>query len=245
MPDALALLLSLQLLQNAGSAGAGCVCTEQKWCSPVATPPPAKEIFAFALAGGGAEMPAETTTQQWPRFNWDLVTTVAWDIGANETVCFAHSKGVRVVIPASGPFALYGGANTKAFVNLMLNSTARKQWLAMQLASVAEYGADGMVFDIEGAEQVLNKTAAAMASLLHELKTEGKKTNPHFGISFTTPVYVGQAYISSTWHHNAGTGYDWASLKKVVDFFIPMACKTNTIVPMLSRSVRVTSMALS
>lgn len=111
------LLTPLQYVQGnapivtagAHAAAAACACTEQKWCSPIATPLPQKEIFAFALAGGGANMPTEPTKQQWPRFNWDLVTTIAWDIGANETVCFAHSRGVRVVIPASGPFALYGG----------------------------------------------------------------------------------------------------------------------------------------
>lgn len=105
----------------------------------------------------------------------------------------------------------------------MLNGTARREWLVTQLASVERYGADGVVFDIEGAEQVPNKTAEAMASLLAELKSEGKRSNPYFGISFTTPVYIGQAYISSTWHNNGGTGYDWARLKAVVDFFIPMA----------------------
>ena len=78
-------------------------------------------------------MPAETTAQQWTAFNWDLVTTVAWDIGANETVCYAHQRGVRVVIPASGPFALYGGANIPAYLSLLLNASARTEWVTAQV----------------------------------------------------------------------------------------------------------------
>lgn len=38
------------------AASTGCVCTEQKWCSPVTVPPPTHEIYAFALAGGGVPM---------------------------------------------------------------------------------------------------------------------------------------------------------------------------------------------
>ena len=97
LPALLWLLFAMGSVASVG--GVGCTCAEQNWCSPLATPPPAHEIYAFAVAGGGAEMPAETTTQQWPAFNWDLVTTVAWSIGANETVCFAHERGVRVGKP--------------------------------------------------------------------------------------------------------------------------------------------------
>ena len=76
-----------------------CRCaSSQEWCSPLSTPPPEHEIYAFAVAnyageaggaGGVEPSAAATTTQQWPHFNWDIVTTVAWDVGANETVCFA------------------------------------------------------------------------------------------------------------------------------------------------------------
>jgi hypothetical protein len=133
-----------------------CSCAEQKWCSPLSTPPPEHEIYAFAVtnyagmaggAGGVEPSAAATTTQQWPHFNWDLVTTVAWDIGANETVCYAHQHGVRVVIPAAGPFGLYGGAETGAYLELLLSPANRTLWVAETLASVAAAGADGVVFE--------------------------------------------------------------------------------------------------
>jgi hypothetical protein len=89
--------------------------------------------------------------------------------------------------------------------------------LPTRLNPLAERTCFSQVFDIEGAETVPNKTAAALTSLLSELRTKAQAVNPHFQISFTTPLYVGQAYIDKD-----GIGYHWAGLQKVVDFFIPM-----------------------
>ena len=89
----------LLLLALCGTATDGaCVCQEQHLCNPLTTPPPAKEVYAFALQGR-AGLPNSTVADQWRSFRWDLVTSVAWDVGANETVCWAHKHGVRVIIP--------------------------------------------------------------------------------------------------------------------------------------------------
>ena len=87
-----------------------------------------------------------------------------------------------------------------------------------QLALVAEAGADGVVFDVEGAEDISNKSAAKfLTALVSELRAAGQRANPHFHISFTTPIYVGQDVLPN--------GYDFRALSSVVDFFIPMGCE--------------------
>lgn len=55
-------------------------------------------------------------------------------------------------------------------------------------------------FDIEGNEEVHNKSAAAaLTTMLVALRAEGEKTNPHFQISFCTPVYPTQPQVRSSW----------------------------------------------
>ena len=96
-----------------------------------------------------------------------------------------------------------------------------------QLALVAEAGADGVVFDVEGAEDISNRSAAKfLTALVSELRTAGQRTNPHFHISFTTPIYVGQDVLPN--------GYDFRALSRVVDFFIPMGCESPSPSPAFS-----------
>ena len=212
----------LLLLALCGTAADGaCVCQEQHLCNPLTTPPPAKEVYAFALQGR-AGLPNSTVADQWRSFRWDLVTSVAWDVGANETVCWAHKHGVRVIIPVGAglPTALYGPtATADTYYAVISNRTARREWVDNQLALVAEAGADGVVFDVEGAEDISNKSAAKfLTALVSELRAAGHRANPHFHISFTTPIYVGQDVLPN--------GYDFRALSKVVDFFVPMGCES-------------------
>ena len=65
-----------------------CVCKEQQFCKPLATPPPSREVFPFVVG---------STTSDWYTFRWDLITTASWGIGGNETICHAHKHGARVV----------------------------------------------------------------------------------------------------------------------------------------------------
>ena len=55
---------------------------------------------------------------------------------------------------------------------------------------VAATGADGVVFDIEGAEQVPNKTAASLTSLLAELRAKATLANANRSAASPSPVVV-------------------------------------------------------
>eukprot|EP01051_Picozoa_sp_SAG22_P011922 SAG22_NODE_1190_length_5206_cov_1.878990_4_plen_127_part_00 len=69
-----------------------CACKEQQYCQPLKTAPADQEVFPFVVGSNATD---------WYNFRWDLVTTAGWSIGANETVCYAHKQGARVVT-ASG-----------------------------------------------------------------------------------------------------------------------------------------------
>ena len=104
-------------------------------------------------------------------------------------------------------------------------------------------GADGVNFDIEGAEAVLldghyetytfpigggqtqtintTRTADGLTALLKELRTEGRKRiSPHFQISFCYPVYPAQPQLA--------VAYDIAAISEVIDFFVPMGCEQHS-----------------
>ena len=124
----------------------------------------------------------------------DLITTAAWAIGENETICYAHKHGARVVTAYA--MGLYGGGSAhETYLQLMFNKTARAAWIQTEVAKLNDLGADGITFDIEGNEAVKNFTADALTDFLTELRAEAEKTNAHFQLSFETPVYPAQPQL--------------------------------------------------
>ena len=115
---------------------------------------------------------------------------------------------------------LYGGGSAhETYLQLMFNKTARAAWIQTEVAKLNDLGADGITFDIEGNEAVKNFTADALTDFLTELRAEAEKTNPHFQLSFETPVYPGQPQLV---HAN-----NWSAMIKPngpVDFYVPMGC---------------------
>jgi hypothetical protein len=190
-----------------------CICAEQRYCSPLDTPPAEHEIFPFVIPSG---LKTDNLTRDWFKtFRWDLVTTASWTIGANETICHAHAHGARVV----AAFSLAVGANvgdSGAYMQLLYNKTARAAWIAGAVGAIDRLGADGITFDIEGGEGVPNNTATALTSFLSDVRAAGKVANPHFQLSFETPIYMGQPVCS---HAN-----DWAAMIRPnggpVDFYV-------------------------
>ena len=83
----------LVLAVSSGSAAASpssCPCQDTSLCEPVKGQPK-KEVFGFV-----------TSKTNWPGYNWTLLTTVALFTEMNDSLlCYAHSKGVRVVLSAS------------------------------------------------------------------------------------------------------------------------------------------------
>ena len=235
-------ILPLAVIAIAATSNAACVCKEQQYCTPLQvrariaqgshmayeymykssrsnrilspplrqTPYPDHEIFPYVITGPGGNM-----TYDWYQFRWDLITTAAWSIGQNETICYAHKRGARAVRAWS--LGLYSGVSARAKYTAMLaNATARAAWVQARVAEMQ--GADGISIDIEGAETCPG-TAAGLTLLMQELRAAGTEYNPQFQISFATPVYVGQPQLSK--------GYDWQALAQVVDWFIPMGYDMN------------------
>jgi hypothetical protein len=92
------------------------------------------------------------------------------------------------------------------YMQLLFNQTARKEWIEHTIGTINRLGADGINFDIEGNEGILNTTKHELTSFLTDLRAEGEKTNPHFQLSFESPVYMGQPICA---HAN-----DWAGMIK-------------------------------
>lgn len=75
-----------------GQTISSCPCEDPSLCEPIKGSPK-KEIFGFVRS-----------QTNWPSYNWSLLTTVALFTDMNNSMlCHAHSKGVRVVLPASYP----------------------------------------------------------------------------------------------------------------------------------------------
>ena len=63
-----------------------------------------------------------------------MITTAAWAIGENETICYAHKHGARVVTAYA--MGLYGGGNAhETYLQLMFNKTARAASIIFTAAS--------------------------------------------------------------------------------------------------------------
>ena len=102
-------------------------------------------------------------------------------------------------------------------------ATARATWVAATVADINLLGADGINFgalqrshphsrftnnppvitsDIEGAEGLPNRTGPALTHLLTEMRQAGEVQNPHFQISFCSPIYMAQPICehANEWH---------------------------------------------
>ena len=73
-----------------GLVASSCPCSVPSLCEPIKGVRD-KEVLGFV-----------TSETNWPGYNWTLLTTVALFTGMNDTLlCYAHSKGVRVVLSAN------------------------------------------------------------------------------------------------------------------------------------------------
>ncbi|KAH8051599.1 hypothetical protein JL720_15085 [Aureococcus anophagefferens] len=123
-----------------------CPCKDKALCELQAAPRFEKELFAFHVAGEGYNM------QQWRRYDWSRLTTVAlWEFldSSAELYCYAKSKRVPVVVPASPEVAVYGGTN----------ESAKAAWTAGVAENVRRYFADGVNMDTEDAIAPGNRTS--------------------------------------------------------------------------------------
>lgn len=85
-------LLSLLCVECYAAAAPSCPCSDPSLCNPISGTPD-KEIVASV-----------TSQDNWPHYNWSLLTTVALFTDFNDSLlCHAHSMGVRVVLHGAYP----------------------------------------------------------------------------------------------------------------------------------------------
>lgn len=155
----LSLAVSLSTAPRSTPKPPPCTCAEQQYCKPLITPPSEWEIYPFVIPSGpvGAQPSgvADNLTADWFEiFRWDLITTASWVIGANETICHAHKYGARVVVAAGlGPGPGAAGQHN-GYLDLLFNQTAQAAWIAEKVETINLLGADGINFDVEGAESL-------------------------------------------------------------------------------------------
>ncbi|XP_070259494.1 di-N-acetylchitobiase [Myotis yumanensis] len=121
----LLLLLLWPLLQPLGSA-ASCPCQDPAQCQPIRNRPNF-EVFVFDVGG-----------KTWKSYDWSQITTVAlFGKYDSELMCYAHSKGARVV--------LKGDVSLKDIINPHF----RTSWIAQQVNLAKTQHMDGINIDIE------------------------------------------------------------------------------------------------
>ena len=122
----------------------------------------------------------------------------AWN---SSLLCFAHSKGVRVVTSAAYP------------VSDLENATQRSVWVQQQLTTVKENFADGINVDIEEPIDGTSQ-AALLTQLMSELYSTFKTADSDYQVTFDV-----------AWSPNCTDGrcYQYDQLAKFTDFLVIMA----------------------
>nr|KAF6377669.1 chitobiase [Myotis myotis] len=121
----LLLLLLWPLLRPLGAA-ASCPCQDPALCQPIRNHSNF-EVFVFDVGG-----------KTWKSYDWSQITTVAlFGKYDSELMCYAHSKGARVV--------LKGDVSLKDIINPHF----RTSWIAQQVNLAKTQYMDGINIDIE------------------------------------------------------------------------------------------------
>jgi len=150
--------VSMALLDPMAKYPGECPCKNKTLCDIIKQPRFDKELFVFHVAGEFEYF------DQWRQYDWSRLTTIAvWEFLDNsaELLCYAKSRGVRIVIPASPKVGVYGGSN----------ETAKVAWTKGVAADVARYFADGANMDTEDAIAPQNKTSRdGLTNMVYRLR---------------------------------------------------------------------------
>ena len=162
-----AVLVAL-LISPAAAATTVCPCANASHCAPIVGRRE-REVFAYCVG-----------CAQWRHYDWDRITTLAvsdhyfspWD---NELMCYAHSRGVRVVLWTP---RVMGGAGQNQ-VGKITNATARREWVAFTMRRVTQWHLDGVNVDFEDKNtNASNAVSTSLTALLGELRTALDATRP-------------------------------------------------------------------
>ncbi|XP_007524796.2 di-N-acetylchitobiase [Erinaceus europaeus] len=141
----LARLLPWLLLAVQGLAQADCPCGKPELCRPIRHRPDF-EVFVFDVG-----------QKTWKSYDWSQITTVAvFGKYDSELMCYAHSKGARVV--------LKGDVSLKDIVD----PTFRASWIAQKVKLAKTQYMDGINIDIEQEVNYSSPEYDALTALVKE-----------------------------------------------------------------------------
>ncbi|XP_012516582.1 PREDICTED: di-N-acetylchitobiase isoform X1 [Propithecus coquereli] len=138
-------LALLALLTLPLAAGADCPCPEPELCRPIRHRPDF-EVFVFDVG-----------QKTWKSYDWSQITTVAiFGKYDSELMCYAHSRGARVV--------LKGDVSLKDIID----PTFRASWIAQKLDLAKTQYMDGINIDIEQEVDCSSPEYDALTALVKE-----------------------------------------------------------------------------
>ncbi|XP_064519996.1 di-N-acetylchitobiase isoform X2 [Pseudopipra pipra] len=137
-------LLPLGLLQLLGGPVGACPCRDPRLCRPV-TGTRSPEVFVFDVG-----------KEAWKFYDWSKITTVAaFGKYDPELVCYAHSKGSRIVLKGDVP------------LKEIVDPAKRAAWISHQVDLAKNQYMDGINIDIE---QEVNETSPEYYALTELVK---------------------------------------------------------------------------
>lgn len=137
------------------------------------------------------------------KYNWSEITTLAMFTDFNSSLmCYAHSKGVRVVVSGSFP------------TSELSNVSKWKAWIRFQLTKVQDLYADGINIDIEGPANNSANQSSLLTQLVQEASFVFKNANKDYQVTFDV-----------AWSPNCidGRCYQAKEIAAATDFIVIMA----------------------
>lgn len=146
---------------SVGGSAAVCPCKEEELCKPIQHEPEF-EVFVFDVG-----------KKDWKSYDWSKVTTVAaFGKYDEELMCYAHSKGARLVLKGDVPLSdMVDVANRTAWITEKVN-LAKSQFM------------DGINIDIEQAVEESSPEYYALTALVKETTERFHKEIPGSKVSF-------------------------------------------------------------
>ncbi|XP_066481208.1 di-N-acetylchitobiase-like [Tiliqua scincoides] len=153
--------LALLLLQQARVGSGACPCQDPSLCNPISGSRDF-EVFVFDVGG-----------KTWKFYDWSQITTVAtFGKYDPELMCYAHSKGSRVV--------LKGYVSVKEIVK----PTVRAAWISQQVDLAKKQYMDGINIDIEQEVNMSSPEYFALTALVKETTDAFHKEIPGSQVTF-------------------------------------------------------------
>ncbi|KAJ1171281.1 hypothetical protein NDU88_003146 [Pleurodeles waltl] len=138
-------LLILCFIQEFSQLAASCPCADPALCRPI-TDVKDFEVYVFDVGG-----------KSWKFYDWTQVTTVAtFGKYDPELLCYAHSKGARIVLKGDVP------------LTEVIDPKKRASWISQKLDLAKKQYMDGINIDIEQAVNTSSPEYYALTALVQE-----------------------------------------------------------------------------